>query len=159
MRDLLRKFGISIGIGLFVLAVAIYVLNRGHGPIGGNTAYAFFVDENDLSHETVRPATDYPPIVENGRTYVKAIKRSDDGGRTVYIACLLKYSSEVQEALRRNIEYTDPNFSQVQGSGTFVRSPKPGSPWIRATEPEAAELMSPAPDASGKLPMTIYPSR
>ncbi len=162
MRELISKYGAYFIAFCLLIAVLVFYFHVKGGGGTPTTALAFYVDENNLKDETVKSATEIPPLNnKDGKpTLVQAVKRScDPTGKNPYIAYLRKMTPESQAQLRAITDPTDLRAPQLMQSGMLVRSPTPGSEWVKAASPEGEKLIVVAPCPDGRLPITVFPRR
>src|SRR5690242_16910827 len=106
MHEFLKKNGPYVigGILLFALVYYVFVVRpQGKAPLGDpNKNLAFYVDDENISHEEVHPTSEIPPLMgPNGKpTLVLAVKFGCQDGSNVKIAYLKKFTPEVQEKLK-----------------------------------------------------------
>ncbi|MCL2647024.1 MAG: hypothetical protein FWD61_08460 [Phycisphaerales bacterium] len=158
MRELINKYAYYI-IGVAVVGVLLLIIFRGKGVESGRAATnkAFYVDDETGEESTI--ATDeLPPLLgKNGKpTLVKAIKFTTDGGKTVKIAYLLKYSDQTLAEWKSLTPEYDFRKADLLDHGRLIRLPGEGQKWVQVDSLEAQEILATSiPDSASAK--TVWP--
>jgi len=143
MRDVINKYAYPIAGVVLVFALlfaAFQCRGKSHAPEVAKYFKAFFIDE-ETGEESVRSVNDYPPLMGKSgkRTVVRAYKFTNDGGKTVVIGYLEKYSDEAIEVLT-----TSKNAGHkmnILNAGPLIRLPSANQEWVERNSPAGKELL------------------
>ncbi len=158
MRDFLNKHGQLVALVILLLAAAVWFVFL-RSPSGPNTSKAFFIDD-DTGEEQVLSLAEYPPRVNprTGKsTLVQEVKYTCDGGKTVRVAYLVKYTDGLKQRLEKAFkEQGKPAGVDVSG-GTWVRSPDKNAKWVPAGSQDGTTVQHISCPDGGNIEVVMPP--
>ena len=141
-------FGLAIGAVFLVIFLCYYLPSRPPGKVVKPAANAYYADE-ETGQEFVQSATLVPPLpgANGSATLVRAIFFTADGGKTRSAGFYEKFTPEAKALVETLTREEQARRWKEIDAGHLVRSPAPGSPWVRFHSNEATPLVHPtSPD-------------
>jgi hypothetical protein len=138
--------GATIGIVGIALILIVWQLMGLHNPTGAITNSKYFTTDDGKSY--FKDSDDkIAPFDKDGKTAYEAYVVSCDGGKTPYVAALLKYTENYKKVFNGTV-----GGGSISGTGILYRTPlTPDDPknWYPRENPKGALLANPTcPDGT-----------
>jgi hypothetical protein len=139
--------GIAAGVVVLVLALIVYRMGAFEGSYEPTAAIskAYFSDDDGATWFADDRAK-VPPFERNGKTAHGAEMFTCDGGKTLFVGWLRRYTPEAkkrrEQMAQRATGQSPTIFGEMEDpSGVEIKKPKTGEKgWVRQTDPSAEQV-------------------
>ncbi|MCL2640784.1 MAG: hypothetical protein FWD53_08070 [Phycisphaerales bacterium] len=157
MQNLITKYGYLIVGVIVVIAIVVFFVNSRKPAVPSEAdfkAQKIFWVNDETGEEVVLPGDELSPRVgaDGKRTLVKAHKFTRDGGATVVIAYLEKYSDKaIAELPTADSEYR----LHLEMNELLIRRPGSGQKWVPSNSPAADAIRSMPIPGEGQMQVVL----
>lgn len=146
---------VVVVVVLFLLTLFLIWIGRDKESAAQTFINKSYFSADDGATFFVDDANKVPPFDHNGKPAYRCMVYSKDGGKTLFVGYLLRYSPDAKAKFEAALKSNDPGKSMHEGTilAASAEVKAPGqSEWVSATSPAAAAIMNPAGDPEPVLP-------